>query len=145
MAEMEVELKAMKGDNEKWKNMCHAMEAKLLESKKEEEDDEVIEEEGEVYDDHAGEIEAEQKELSSRSSAATASASKSSSKVLSSISADEKSRGIVTEKMETERKVAVMKDRKRPKDIKENPPSRGKNLTSKDKASNKKMKPKART
>ena len=178
MADMELELKAMKGDHEKWKNMCHAMEAKLLESTEgeEEQDEDVKEIENMMmkYDDSDDwdptteeekriiiRIETEVLKQSKASSAATAtasaasaSASKSSSTATSSTSKEssKESHGVKEKVMERvqekeqekekEKKVAVMKDRKRPKDIKENPPSRGKNLTSKDKASSKKTKQK---
>lgn len=181
MADMELELKAMKGDNQKWKDMCHAMQAKLIEvhmGEEEEEDEErVIEDRMMEYscgDEEFTEeelrmvmrIEEEVERVSAAASAVTASAtatalasatatgskSKSSSTVTSSVikGSNKESDGVKEEVMEQEqekekekeKKVTLMKDRKRPKDIKENPPSRGKNLTSKDKASSKKTKQK---
>jgi hypothetical protein len=158
MAEMEDELKVMKGDNEKWKNMCKAMEAKILSNnggEECEEEEEEEEEEGEEEEEEEGDDEEEEEQIAvvdkkgKKSSPATA--SKSSSSTSSSVSepADQKSKGsskgnLRVKEQEKERKVPVMKDRKKPKDIKENPPSRGKNLTSKDKASSKKTKQKGK-
>ena len=171
MADMELELKAMKSDNEKWKNMCHAMEAKLLESDEGEGEEGQDEDEKEIesmmmnYDDSEDPLTEEERRIITRietevlkaskassavtaTAAAAASASKSSSTVTSSTSKDSnrESHGVkikvMEQEKEKEKKVAVIKDRKRPKDIKENPPSRGKNLTSKDKASSKKTKQK---
>ena len=174
MADMELELKAMKGDNQKWKDMCHAMQAKLIEVRMgEEEEDEERVIKDRMMECSAGDeqfteeelrmvmrIEEEVKRVSAAAStatataSATASASKSSSTVASSVSkgSNKESHGAKEKVMEQEqeqekekekeKKVTVMKDRKRPKDIKENPPSRGKNLTSKDKASSKKTKQK---
>lgn len=155
MAEMEDELKVMKGDNEKWKNMCKAMEAKIIANNGEE----CEEEEEEVEEDEEDEEEEEEEEEEivvvdkKGKKSIPATASKSSSSASSSVSApaDQKSKGsskgdvkVKEQEKEKERKVPVMKDRKKPKDIKENPPSRGKNLTSKDKASSKKIKQKGK-
>lgn len=168
MVDMEDELKIMKGDNEKWKNMCKAMEAKLIANNggeecedEEEEVEEEVEEENEEEEDEEEEVEEEEEEeeveqivvvdkkgrKSSPASltAPSATTSKSSSSSSVSASADQKSKGSsIGDVKEKERKVPVMKDRKKPKDIKENPPSRGKNLTSKDKASSKKTKQKGK-
>ena len=170
VAEMEDELKIMKGDNEKWKNMCKAMEAKIIANNGgeecEEEEEEVEEEEVEEDEEEEEEEEEVEEEIvvvdkkgkkspPAPVTAPTTTAFKSSSSASSSVSApaDQKSKGSSKgdvkgkeqeKDKEKEKKVPVMKDRKKPKDIKENPPSRGKNLTSKDKASSKKTKQKGK-